>query len=133
MAGNGSSAWQMKHGEFKIPALFFGLTVAAPSAIALDKAEILEMARSSVVVTFLENSCDLVPSPDVEEQARQKYLQISETCNIAGDSSWSEFTKEIDRVAVEYASLNVNLPNEEFCERLQNDFLSIGGTLVKKE
>jgi hypothetical protein len=123
----------MKHCTFKISALLFGATVAAGSAVALDRTEIQETARSSVLVTFLENSCNLAPSAEAEEQARQKFLQIAATRDVEGDSSWSDFKAEIDKAAVECASLVVKLPKEEFCQRLQDEFLSTGGTLVEKQ
>lgn len=123
----------MKRNEFFPSALFFGLMAVAPPALALDTAEILQVARNSVIVTFLENSCNLSPGPEVEERDRKKFLRISETRNTQGDTTWTEFTEEIDKAAVEYAALNVKLSKEEFCRRLQDDFLSTGGTLVEKE
>lgn len=123
----------MKHGRLEISALVLLSMAGGPAALALEQAEIVELARSSVQATFLENGCGLVPSPETEARSREEYLQLSESRKIANDPSWDAYTKALDKAAREYASLNIRLSRDAFCERLQADFSSAGGTLIRKE
>lgn len=123
----------MKRGIFGLFALLTGLVVAGPAAVAVERAEITQLARISVMTTFLKTSCKLVPTPEVAKRTEERFTAMAKAQATENDASLDAFRGDLDKAADEFTALNVKLPRAEFCAHLRREFAAAGGALMEME